>query len=62
VPSPGAYGVEEGLVSSFPVTTSNGEWEIVEGLELNDFSKGRLDVTVNELKEERDTVKELGLI
>jgi malate dehydrogenase len=62
VPSPGAYGVEEGLISSFPVTTSGGDWEIVEGLELTDFSKARLEATVNELAEERDTVKELGLI
>jgi malate dehydrogenase len=62
VPSPGAYGVEEGLISSFPVTTSGGDWEIVEGLELTDFSRARLEATVNELKEERDTVKELGLV
>jgi malate dehydrogenase len=62
VPSPGAYGVEEGLISSFPVTTSNGEWEIVEGLELGELSKQRIETTVNELKEERDTVKQLGLI
>jgi malate dehydrogenase len=62
VPSPGAYDVEEGLISSFPVTTNGGDWEIVEGLELNDFSKERIQATVNELKEERDTVKGLGLV
>jgi malate dehydrogenase len=62
VPSPGAYDVEEGLISSFPVTTRNGDWEIVEGLELSDFSKERIEATVNELKEERDTVRELGLV
>jgi malate dehydrogenase len=62
VPSPGAYGVEEGLISSFPVTTSNGEWEIVEGLELDEFSQQKVEATVSELKEERDTVKGLGLV
>ena len=62
VPSTGAYGVEEGLISSFPVTTKDGDWEIVEGLELSDFSKEKIEATVNELKEERDTVKELGLV
>jgi malate dehydrogenase len=62
VPSPGAYDVEEGLISSFPVTTKSGNWEIVEGLDLTDFSKEKIEATVNELKEERDTVKELGLI
>ena len=62
VPSPGAYDVEEGLISSFPVTTKNGDWEIVEGLDLSDFSKQKIEATVNELKEERDTVKELGLV
>jgi malate dehydrogenase len=62
VPSPGAYGVDEGLISSFPVTTSGGDWEIVEGLELNDFSKEKLEATVAELRSERDTVQELGLV
>ena len=62
VPSTGAYGVEEGLISSFPVTTANGDWEIVEGLELEDFSKQKIEATVNELKEERDTVKQLDLV
>jgi malate dehydrogenase len=62
VPSDGSYGVEEGLVSSFPCRCSGGNWEIVEGLELNDFSRSKLDVTVNELKEERNAVRELGLV
>ncbi len=62
VPSSGQYGVEEGLVSSFPVRCSGGNFEIVEDLEIGDFAQSKLDVTVNELKEERDAVKELGLI
>jgi malate dehydrogenase len=62
VPSDGSYDVEEGLISSFPCTTQNGEWKIVEGLELNDFSKERIEATVNELREERDTVRELELV
>jgi malate dehydrogenase len=62
VPSPGAYGVEEGIISSFPVRTRNGEWEIVEGLEVPEFSQERIDRTVNELKEERDAVRQLGLV
>jgi malate dehydrogenase len=60
--SDGSYGVEEGLISGFPCTTSNGQWSIVEGLELNDFSRERIDASINELKEERDAVKQLGLI
>lgn len=62
VPSPGAYGVEEGLISSFPVTCKDGEWTIVEGLDINEFSRQRIDASVEELKAERDTVKQLGLI
>jgi malate dehydrogenase len=62
VPSDGSYGVEEGLISSFPCRCSGGNWEIVQGLELNDFSRERLEVTVNELKEERDAVRGLGLV
>lgn len=62
IPSDGSYGVDEGLISSFPVTTSGGNYEIVQGLELNDFARSRIDVTVNELKEEREAVRELGLI
>src|SRR3954453_23426018 len=62
VPSDGSYDVEEGLISSFPCTTQNGEWKVVQGLELNDFSKERIEATVNELREERDTVRELELV
>ena len=62
VPSDGSYGVPEGLISSFPCTAADGEWSIVGGLELNDFSQSRIDATVAELVEERDTVAELGLI
>lgn len=62
VRSGGEYGVEEGIISSFPVRLSGGEYEIVEGLEVNDFARSKIELTVNELKEERDAVKELGLI
>jgi malate dehydrogenase len=62
VPSPGAYGVEEGIISSFPVRTANGEWDIVEGLDVPDFSQERIDKTVEELVGERDAVRELGLV
>jgi malate dehydrogenase len=62
VASPGAYGVQEGIVSSFPVRCSGGEWEIVEGLDVPDFSRERIERTVNELEEERDAVRELRLI
>jgi len=62
IPSQGAYGVEEGIISSFPVTCSGGEYTVVEGLDVSDFSRARIDATVDELKSERDAVKELGLI
>ncbi|MEK6272040.1 MAG: malate dehydrogenase [Actinomycetota bacterium] len=62
VPSDGSYGVEEGLVSGFPCTCSGGEWKLVEGLEIDDFSRERIDNSVNELKEERDAVRDLGLL
>ena len=62
VPSDGSYGVPEGLISSFPCTTRNGAWEIVQGLDIDDFSRARIDASVAELAEERDTVAELGLI
>ena len=62
VVSDGSYDVPEGLIYSFPVTTSNGDWEIVQGLEIDDFSRSRMEATANELIEERDAVKELGLI
>ena len=62
IPSDGSYGVEEGIISSFPCTTADGRYEIVQGLEIDDFSRARIDATVDELKEERDAVKELGLV
>jgi malate dehydrogenase len=62
VPSDGSYGVPEGLISSFPVTTAGGEWTIVQGLEINDFARERIDATAAELAEERDAVRELGLV
>ena len=62
VPSDGSYGVPEGLISSFPCTTADGKWSIVQGLEIDDFSRGRIDASVAELAEERDAVTELGLI
>jgi malate dehydrogenase len=60
--SDGSYGVPEGLISGFPCTTKDGVWTIVPGLDLDDFSRGRIDVSVAELGEERDAVAELGLI
>ena len=62
VVSDGSYGVPEGLISSFPVTTSNGDWEIVQGLEVNEFSQARIDASAKELSDEREAVKGLGLI
>lgn len=62
VRSDGSYGVAEGLISSFPVTVSNGQWQVVQGLDIDDFSRARIDASVAELAEERDAVKELGLI
>ena len=62
VPSDGSYGVPEGLMSSFPCVCKNGRWEIVQGLEIDDFSRARIDASVAELVEERDAVTELGLI
>ena len=62
VPSDGSYDVEEGLISSFPVRCSNGSYEIVPGLEIDEFSRSRIEATVNELKEERDAVRQLQLV
>jgi malate dehydrogenase len=62
IPSDGSYGVEEGVIFGYPVTCSGGSYEIVQGLDLNEFSQSRVDVTVNELKDERETVKQLDLI
>jgi malate dehydrogenase len=62
IPSDGSYGVAEGIISSFPVTCSGGSFDIVQGLEIDDFSRARIDATVNELQEERQAVEQLGLI
>jgi malate dehydrogenase len=62
VVSDGSYGVPEGLVSSFPVVCKDGAWEIVQDLEINQFSRDRIDASVAELTEERDAVRNLGLI
>jgi len=60
--SDGSYGVADGLLSSFPCTCSGGNYEVVQGLDIDDFSRGRIDKSVAELGDERDAVKELGLI
>ncbi len=62
VRSDGSYGVQEGLISSFPVVTKDGDWTIVQDLEIDDFSRGKIDASAAELAEERDAVKDLGLI
>ena len=62
VPSDGSYGVPEGLVSSFPCTCSGGKYQIVNGLEIDGYSRAKIDASVAELQEERDAVKALGLI
>jgi malate dehydrogenase len=62
VPSDGSYGVDEGLISGAPCSCSGGEWNLVEDLEIPDFSRERIDATVAELTDERDAVRELGLI
>jgi malate dehydrogenase len=62
VPSDGSYGVEEGIVSSFPVRCSGGSYEIAQGLEVGDFARSKIDATVAELVGERDAVKGLGLL
>jgi malate dehydrogenase len=62
IPSDGSYGVPEGIISSFPCTCENGEYSIVQGLEIDDFSRGKIDASAAELVDERDAVRELGLI
>jgi malate dehydrogenase len=62
VPSDGSYDVDEGLVSSFPVRTGGGSYEIEQGLDVDDFARAKIDRTVAELRDERDAVKELNLI
>jgi malate dehydrogenase len=62
VPSDGSYGVPEGLISSFPCVCRDGKWEIVPGLDIDDYSRAKIDISIAELVEERDAVSELGLI
>ncbi len=62
VPSDGSYGVPEGLISGFPCTCENGEYTIVQGLDIDEFSREKIDASVAELVCERDTVSGQGLI
>ncbi len=62
VPSDGSYNIPEGLICGFPCTCADGEWSIVQGLDLDDFSRARIDASVKELQDERQAVQELGLI
>jgi len=62
IPSDGSYDVPPGIISSFPVTSANGAWKIVQGLEIDAFSRDRIDASVAELIEEREAVKALGLL
>jgi malate dehydrogenase len=62
VPADGSHGVEEGIVAGFPCTCANGEWSIVEGVEIPEFSRARIDASAAELREERDAVARLGLV
>jgi malate dehydrogenase len=62
IPTDGSYGIEAGIFSGHPCTCSGGAYEIVQGLELDEFSQARVDATVKELGEERDAVNELGLV
>jgi malate dehydrogenase len=62
VPSDGSYGVPEGIISSFPCTTADGQYSIVQGLDIDDFSRAKIDASAAELVEERETVQGLGLV
>ncbi|MDY3677667.1 MAG: malate dehydrogenase [Actinomyces urogenitalis] len=62
VMSDGSYGVPEGIISSFPAVSENGEWKIVQGLEIDDFSRAKIDASAAELLEEKHAVQEMGLI
>jgi malate dehydrogenase len=59
VPSDGSYGIDKGLMYSFPVRCKGGDYEIVQGLPVDDFSRARMTATENELKEERDAIQKL---
>ena len=60
--SDGSYGIPEGLIAGVPVTSSGGSWKVVQGLQIDDFSRARIDASVKELADERDAVKALDLI
>jgi malate dehydrogenase len=62
IPSKGWYGIDEGLVASVPVRVSGGDYHVEEGLEVGDFAQSKLDITVGELREEREAVQKLGLV
>jgi len=62
VVSDGSYGVPEGLISSFPCRAVDGEWQIIQGVEINEFSRGKIDASVQERTDERDAVRQLGRI
>jgi malate dehydrogenase len=62
VPSDGSYGIEEGVITGYPVTCSGGQYTIVQGLDLDEFSRGKIDASVKELRDEREAVAQLGLI
>jgi malate dehydrogenase len=59
IPSDGSYGIAEGIIYSYPVTISDGKYEIVQGLDINEFSRSKMDATRDELEEERDAIKHL---
>lgn len=62
IPSDGSYGIPEGLIYGFPVRVKDGKYEIVQGLDVSDFSRSKMDATARELEEERDEVRKLGLV
>ena len=59
IPSDGSYGIPEGVMFGFPVTTENGEYKIVQGLEIDEFSQERINITLKELTDERDAIAHL---
>ncbi len=59
IPADGSYGIPEGVIYGYPVTCRDGRYEIVKGIELSDFSKSRMQATLKELHEERDSIKQL---
>ena len=62
VPTDGSYGIPEGVISSFPCVVRNGKYEIVQGLEIDDFSRTKIDASIAELQDEKKAVTDLGLI